>query len=230
MRKRLVAFAIAAILLVAARPEGTRAESQMPDGPRAGAGFLAEIPPINGWLLRRDGSPACWLGIKYFGRTLREPINVVIIDPYSATETEAMAKLMRECAKAGYRDEIGHSAGYRGEINGLFYRQIPEGKHMAFANKDFFQTNNHGRIMGPAVYRDSMVFIAAFSTERPTMLKGFEHLFVSFNRARDDFCSKMDARSDYRIVGLLSLGNTLDTGAETTADHDGKAVVLQALR
>lgn len=113
------------------------------------------------------------------------------------------------------------------EIAGKTYRQIPNDRRMAFSNKDFLQTNNHGRIMGPAFVNGEYVFVAAFSTERPSLLK-MDHLYVSFTRARDDFCACMDARAGYRIQGRIDLGNTESGGELTTGDHDGSATVLIA--
>jgi hypothetical protein len=162
-------------------------------------------------------------------KNLREPINVVIVDRYSADIFAAIKKIMMACKTAGYSEEFGHSSGYCAEIGGKLYKQIPNDKYMAFASKDFSVTNNHGRIMGPAIYKDAFIFVAGFCTERPIVLKGFEHLFVSFNRARDDFCMKMNARCLYTISGKLFLGNTIDAFDMTTADHNGAAIVLSAV-
>jgi hypothetical protein len=189
---------------------------------------ITKLPPINGWLLHGDSSYANWLGIKYFGKTLREPINVILVDRHSATPQAAVSKLVAECRKAGYGVELGHSSGYRGIINGTEYAQVPHKKHVAFANHDFFKTNNHGRIMGPAPWSGGFIFIGAFSEERPAFAGRLEHVFVSFSAARDDFAGKMNARTQYRVAGTYPLENVLATQAETTADHDGNAVVLVA--
>jgi hypothetical protein len=191
---------------------------------------ITRMTDIGGWLLHEDGRVANWLGIRYQGRILQEPINVIIVDPYSTSEATAVKRLLAECKRAGYEEEYGHSAGYRAEIGGRMYRQIPNDRHMAFSNKDFFQTNNHGRIMGPALIEGRYVFVAAFSTERPAFARGLKHLFVSFTRARDDFCAKMDAKTIYKIQGPVPLGNRLDSPTTTTADHDGQATVLVASR
>ena len=188
--------------------------------------YLNQLPPINGWLIQKNGDYANWRGVKYLGKTLREPINIIIVDPYSNSEEEAIAKLLAQCKKVGYEDELGHSSGYKGEIDSVEYAQIPYGKHLAFANHDFFKTNNHGRILGAAQYENAYIFIAAFSRERPTVLKGVNHLFVSFNMARNDFCDKMNSLSLYKNIGRQNLGNTIDTSDTTTADHDGYAIVL----
>jgi hypothetical protein len=203
--------------------------------PAIGMGSLApssasmKIPPVGGWLAYDDGKYADWLGLKYYGRLLREPINIIIMDNRSPSPEIAIQKIMKECKKIGYEEEYGHSSGYTGMINGAVYNQIPNEKHMAFSNKDFFRTNNHGRIIGPASYNGAFIFIAGFSTERPSIIKGFHHSFVSFNQARDDFATKMGAGSVYKLAGTLKLDNVVDTETTTTADHDGLAVVFEAV-
>lgn len=190
---------------------------------------MPKLPPIDGWLIHGNGTYANWLGIKYFGKTLREPINVVIVDPYATSPKQATDRLVAECEKAGYGVEYGHSSGYSGIIDGVSYPQVPHKKHVAFANHDFFRTNNHGRIMGPAPYAGGYIFVAAFSEERPAFAGSkLEHVFVSFNAARDDFSRKMNTRTRYRVVGAYALGNMLASQTETTADHDGDAIVLVA--
>ena len=185
------------------------------------------LPEIDGWM-RYKNKYADWLGIKYFNKTLREPINIIIIDAHSQTREQAVSKLLKACRNAGYEEEYGHSSGYEGLIDNQEYGQIPNNRHMAFANKDFFLTNNHGRIIGPALYNNEYVFIAGFSTEKPTIFKGFKHMFVSFTKARNDFSIKLDSGGVYKMRGTADLHNVLNTQYSTTADHDGKAIVFEA--
>ena len=98
-----------------------------------------DIPTISEWLIYKNNTYADWLGIKYHNKYLREPINVIIIDSYSDSASQAVKKLMRQCKSAGYEEEYGHSSGYKGIINNETYKQIPNNKHVAFANKDFFE-------------------------------------------------------------------------------------------
>jgi hypothetical protein len=188
----------------------------------------SKLLTIGKWLLHDNGEYSNWLGKKYYGRYLKEPINIVIIDSYSETNDMAIKKIMKECKKNGYGEEYGHSSGYSGIINDTIYKQIPNEKHMAFSNRDFFFKNNHGRIMGPALINGQYIFVAAFSTERLSIIKGFHHSFVSFNNARDDFCVRMNKGTIYKIKELINIGNIEDTDMTTTADHDGKVIVLQA--
>lgn len=185
-----------------------------------------ELPAIGKWLLHKNGEPAHWFGEKYRDRTLFEPINIVIVDGNSETEEAAVKKLMIACAKAGYEEETGHSSGYAAIIDGQMFGQIPNDKRMAFSNKEFFMTNNHGRIMGPYPYGGKFIFVGAFSTESFKIFDKAHHRYVSFIRARDDFCSKMDKGSVYKIAGSCDLANMVDDAEFTTGDHDGKAIVL----
>jgi hypothetical protein len=235
----LAAFGYGAAVLAACRSGGSAQDpaaafvaAAAAKGPLDPAG----LPAIGPWLEYADGKPADWLGLAYQGRTLREPINLVVLDRFADTAETAVAKLLNACKRVGYEEEFGHSAGYRALIDGRVYKQIPNDKHMAFANKDFLATNNHGRIAGPAPLAAAaagasggFAFAAGFSTERPTVRKGLHHSFVSFRRARDDFAWKLAAGGAYRAVGVLELGNVLDTATETTADHDGLAVVFEAV-
>lgn len=186
------------------------------------------LPAINGWLYYKNNTFADWLGIKYHNKILREPINVIIIDSYSTSTSQAVKKLMKECKIVGYEEEYGHSSGYMGFIDNKSYYQIPNNRHMAFANKDFLLTNNHGRIIGPAFYNNRYIFIAGFSTEKPTIFKGIKHLFISFDKARDDFSLKLNESNVYKIIGSVDFANSINTESVTTADHDGKVIVLEA--
>lgn len=190
--------------------------------------LINALPKINPWLLYDNGNFADWLGKKYLGKLLREPINVIIVDSFSDSEQAAVQKVMKECKAAGYAEEWGHTSGYAGIIDDVPCMQIPNNKRMAFANKDFYQVNNHGRIIGPVKYQGAYYFVAAFSRESPSFITGLKHLFVSFNAARDDFAAKMDTKSVFKIIGKENLGNVINGKSITTADHDGAAVVLSA--
>ena len=47
------------------------------------------LPDIGKWMMTQQGVPSDWLGEVYEGKTLREPINVVILDESSASLEEA---------------------------------------------------------------------------------------------------------------------------------------------
>jgi hypothetical protein len=186
------------------------------------------FPEIGPWLIDHNGLAAHWLGEKIGGRGLREPINVIIRDPWSKTREEAVTRLLAECARRGYEEEVGHSGGYWADMEGILYPEIPDSRRRALANKEFFFANNHGRVMGPVYWGSAWVFAAAFSREAFHPLTKTRHVFVSFTIARNDFCRRLDGGGLYRIVGSLDLGNVLDDAQTTTADHDGKATILEA--
>jgi hypothetical protein len=163
------------------------------------------------------------------GKALREPINVVLIDAVAASAQGAVVRLLRACREAGYTAREGHSSGYRAYIGGVLFEQLPVGRGRAFADEPFELHNNHGRIFGPFRFRHGWLFIAALTREKFDPITKTEHVFVSFNRARDDFARKLSAASHYKVVRGIVLGNALaDDPVFTTADHDGRAVLLKA--
>ena len=190
------------------------------------ASYNDPLPAIGKWMEIKHGGFAHWLGLRYANKELREPINIVIIDPFSSLRAEAIKRLMDACKKAGYKEESGHSSGYFGTIDNVAYAQIPDNRKMAFSNHEWFQTNNHGRIFGPAQCRKSWIFTAAFSRESFSLFNRVHHLFVSFSAARDDFCQRMNDATGYKLTLPFSLDNSVNTDTSTTADHDGKASVL----
>jgi len=188
------------------------------------------LPPIGSWLLAEDGNPAHWLGAAYRGRELIEPINVAIVDPFASTSDEALDKLLRSTASAGFGERLGHSSGYWALIGEELFPQISSRDNTAVSDGQAFVENNHGRIFGPFHDGDRWVFVAALSRESLELFPGLHHRFVSFNQARDEFAQKLAEGDLYRIWASFPLGNVLDTPVQTTADHDGQLVVLEAIR
>jgi hypothetical protein len=191
---------------------------------------VIELPAIGDWLMDKRCQPAHWLGRKYKGKKLIEPINIIILDKYSKTSKAAIEKLVSECKKIGYEYRHGHSSGYWGSIDNVLYPQIPNDKKMAFSNRIYLLVNNHGRIVGPRYFNKEYVFIGAFSRESFTLFHIIPHGFVSFNIARNDFCNKMNKSNGYKIIGAYELKNVLKDAEFTTADHDGKLTVLEAIK
>lgn len=185
-----------------------------------------KLPPISKWLEKQDGTPANWLGRKYQKKELWEPINVVIVDPFAKSREEAIAKLQNACKQFGYKPKIGHSSGYCAVIDSL--RNTPFNGKKALANRSFYRTNNHGRIMGPEYFDGKYIFAGAFSRESFQLFTKAHHAFRSFLEARNDFCHKLNKSSAYSILGLHYMDNHIDTHFLTTGDHDGEAIVLCA--
>jgi hypothetical protein len=197
------------------------------------------LPALSKWMLDPSGTPAHWLGEVYRRKRLREPINVIIVDPNAASADDAVQRLLAACEKAGYPARRGHSSGYFGFVNGSFYPQLPAVQDHAFSNEPFEVDNNHGRVFGPARLPDASevgavsgyLFSAAFSRETVDPFTKVKHRYGSFNRARDDFAQRMDAHTAYKITGFLSLDNALISDpTTTTGDHDGVAVLLTAVK
>ena len=82
------------------------------------------LPDIGPWLLDPDGNPAHWLGARIGGRTLVEPVNVVVVDAFAGSAEEALNKLLGEVATDGYGEKWGHSSGYWASIGGELFPQI----------------------------------------------------------------------------------------------------------
>jgi hypothetical protein len=180
------------------------------------------------WMFDRDGSIAHWLGQMVDGKKLHEPINVILIDASSTGIDQARARLTAAAKAAGYPVRFGHSAGYRGFIDGDLYSQLPQGRDDAFSNRLFEETNNHGRIFGPYASDAGYVFIGAFSRESVDLIRDPPHRYASFNKARDDFAHALAARSGFQQSGLVPLDNAIsDDPNITTGDHDGQAIVLR---
>jgi len=185
------------------------------------------LPPFGKWMLDPDRTPAHWLGEIYDGKPLREPINVVLIDAAAATAEQAVERLMRATAGAGYPSREGHSSGYQGYIGGRYYQQLPRRHEHAFSNEPFEFHNNHGRIFGPHPSERGFVFIGAFSRERVAPMAPVKHAFVSFDQARDDFAQRLDQASEYHLQGFVALDNALTQDPlVSTGDHDGQAALL----
>ena len=202
-------------------------------GPAADADDAAVpgFPPLGRWMLDATGAPAHWLGEKVDGKRLREPINLVVIDPLAATAEDARTRLVAAAAAAGYPVRVGHSSGYRARIGGAPFPQLPSGWDDAFSNRMFEFTNNHGRLFGPYRHEGGYLFVGAFSRERVAVFAWPEHRYGSFVEARDHFAASLVARAGFERTGTVDLGNAIrDDPAVTTGDHDGRAVVLRATR
>jgi hypothetical protein len=208
-----------------------RAAASQPAAPQAAEDVANPpgLPAIGKWMIDRDGTAAHWLGEILDGKRLHEPINVIFIDAGAASADDARKRLMAALVAAGYPARFGHSTGYRGNIGGVLYGQLPQGRDEAFSNRIFEESNNHGRIFGPHPFGASFVFIAAFSRERVNLFARPAHRYASFNRARDDLARHLAAASAFRPAGSVPLGNAITGDPQlTTGDHDGRAVVLRA--
>ena len=53
----------------------------------------AGLPAIGKWMLDPSLQPAHWLGERYRGKSLREPINIILADGVAKTADEATERL-----------------------------------------------------------------------------------------------------------------------------------------
>jgi hypothetical protein len=182
------------------------------------------LPALGKWMIAPSNKPANWLGLKFQGKEMREPINVIIIDSRSKTSEEAMDRLSEYCSEAGFKARKGHSSGYFGYIEGSLYPQIPRKNRLAFSNKPPEFQNDHGRIFGPYKSGGKFYFTAAFSREKLTR---HGHEYVSFVKAREEFTSQMSVKTDLKVIDNVFMDNKISSEALTTGDHDGYAIVLR---
>ncbi len=184
-----------------------------------------DLFPMGKWMLDHDLKPASWLGYKLDQKTVQEPINVIFEIKGPGSDSQAVASLTALLSKAGYEVRSGHSGGYFGYINGRFYPQIPSLKQHAFSNEPFEFANNHGRVFGPYGYAGKYWFLGAFSRERVDSITKLEHVYVSFNQARDSVVSQLCKSTACKRKAFVNLNNVyLNNDEYTTGDHDGIAV------
>jgi hypothetical protein len=189
------------------------------------------FPSIGKWMISPEMTYASWLGATYEGKKLREPINVVIIDAFAKSPEDAMDRFLGSCSKAGFHSRPGHSGGYFGWLGDWLYSQIPFKKHHAIADEPFEFHNNHGRFFGPCFWAGRYFFIGALSREKMDPATKAEHVYVSFNQARDRFAFRLMEKAGFKITAFLGLDNALlDDPGVSTGDHDGVAVVLTATK
>lgn len=214
----LMAVILGAGYSLAQKPDEACLSNDIPSIP-----FLA----IGKWMIAPDRRPARWLDEKYFGKSLREPINIIIVDERTSDFNEARNNLYGACKSAGFEARTGHSGGYSAFIAGVLYSQFPSEKNHAFSNAPFELNNNHGRVFGPHPASGKTIFTASFSREEIDPLEKVKHGYNSFNRARDGFAGEMDRQTCFKIKRFVNLENVLIADPQiTTGDHDGIAVLL----
>lgn len=207
------------------RPLGSKPSSFSPADSAPVEGF----PDIGLWMINRKGFVADWIGIPAGGKKVAEPINVIMIDRVSTSAAIAVARLEKALASQGFPSRSGHSNGYSALIGRARCGELVYHSQGTFSDASFLNENDHGRIFGPYDTGSGFVFTAAFSRERLDPF-GFRHLLVSFNVARDDVASALESSGLYRIAGMATLGNALlSSRLHTTWDHDGNAVVIEAV-
>ena len=189
---------------------------------------LPEGLQIGRWLLTGREVPANWLGQKFQGKMMREPINVILVDEVAATPDAAVQYLLESCEAIGYLSRPGHSSDYRGQIGNVIYPQLPQEENHAFSNAMYIFPNNHGRIFGPHFFAGRYYFAGALSRESINLFSEVRHVYASFEMAKQDFAARMQAGGRYSVAGAVAMENVfLPSESMTTGDHDGTAVLLR---
>jgi hypothetical protein len=183
------------------------------------------LPAIGKWMFDSTGMPSSWLGKKPRGKSIREPINIIIVDSVSKSADESKQNLTSAFDKAGYEDRWGHSSGYKGLIGGSYYSQLPEKYFHAFSNHPLELDNNHGRIFGPHAVNGVYYYTGSLSRE-----SGYFHNYISFTQARDDFSSALDSKTSYKLVEKVNLDNSISSDSLATGDHDGNAILINVVK
>jgi len=188
-------------------------------------------PPIGKWMISPNMTYADWMGASHKGKKMREPINVVVVDPGAKSPEDALARFLAACGHAGFTNRPGHSGGYSGWLGDRLYPQIPSERHHAISDEPFEFHNNHGRFFGPHFWDGRYFFIGALSREKVGAEPKPEHLYVSFNQARDRFAQALEDKGEFRITAFIVLENAiLGDPRLGTGDHDGVAAVLTAAK
>lgn len=184
---------------------------------------------IGKWMLEPNGQIADYGGLPYGGRTVLEPVNVIIVDPTSSSAAESAAKLNCAMFWSGFPGQPFHSTGFRGAIDDILYGQQPTGPLLGFSDNFFLFPNNHGRIFGPDPVEtaEGYVWSGAFSTEEFVIYEFLpRHAYVSSNVARNALAMRLIASGQATYGGMVPLNNAYNTATTTTGDHDGYAVVV----
>jgi hypothetical protein len=185
---------------------------------------------IGKWMLEPDGQISDYGGQPYHGKTLLEPVNVIIVDPTSTSAAEATQKLNAAMFWGGFPAQPIHSTGFLGEIDDVIYGQQPSGLLQGFSDNLFIFPNDHGRIFGPDPVETSTGYVwsGAFSTEVLSIYNFLPaHSYVSSDMARTALGTRLILTGQATYVGMVPLNNAVDTATTSTGDHDGYAVVLR---
>ncbi|MET0699845.1 MAG: hypothetical protein ABWY93_09270 [Mycobacterium sp.] len=191
-----------------------------------------EVPTAYGdigkWMLQPNGQLSNYGGQSYGGKTMLEPINVIIVDPKSMTAAQASWRLNTAMFWSGFPAQFIHSSGFLGAIDGTTYGQQP-GFLQGYSDNFFLLPDDHGRMFGPSPVATGTGYVWSGTFSSETL--GFSglpgHVYVSSDMARTALAIALITSGQATFVGMVPLDNAADTATTTTGDHDGYAVVLQ---
>ncbi|BBY27670.1 hypothetical protein [Mycolicibacterium sediminis] len=184
---------------------------------------------IGKWMLQPNGQISNYGGLPSGGKTVLEPVNVIIVDPTSSSAAQSAAKLNTAMFWSGFPAQPIHSTGFQGRIDDVTYGQEPTGPLLGYSDAFFLLTNNHGRIFGPDPVETSTGYVwsGAFSTEAFVFYQFLpRHAYVSSTIARNALAMSLIASGRATYGGMVPLENAYTTADTTTGDHDGYAVVV----
>jgi hypothetical protein len=184
---------------------------------------------IGKWLLQPNGQISDFGGATLGGKTLLEPINVIILDPTSTTSAESAAKLNADLAAAGFPAQPVHTTGFQANLNGETVSQQPTGLLDAYSDNSFLIPDDHARAFGTGPTQDYTGYVWTVAASREQFgLSGLlpTHTYVSYDEARDALASQL-ILSGATLVGIVPLSNAYNTDTVTTGDNDGYAIVIQ---
>jgi hypothetical protein len=190
---------------------------------------IPSLPPLGKWMYTSDYTYANWLNEKIRGKTLREPINIIIIDSLSKSVDEAKNILISNFETAGFKIRPGHSGGYTGYIENKFYTQLPDKPEHSFSDEPFELNNCHGRIFGPCIVNGIYYFTGAFSKEKVVAGIPIHHYF-SFCEARNKLAENLNLKTKYKMISNVDMFNGIETDSLTTGDHDSRAILLSLIK
>jgi hypothetical protein len=195
------------------------------------AGDVVDTPfgDIGKWLIQPNGQISNYGNQQFGGKTLLEPVNLIILDSGSSTSAEATAKLNADMGAAGFPAQAIHSTGFLGVIDGTTYGQQPNGLLTAYSDNFFLLPDDHARVFGPDPVQEATGFVWTVAASRELFgLNGLipAHTYVSYNEARDELASRLIA-SGATLVGIVPMSNAVDSAGATTGDHDGYAIVIR---
>lgn len=183
--------------------------------------------------MEQVGDPGLWVlrgrtradvdGLRVQGRALREPVNVVLIDLFAKTPQDALLRATAALDAVGLKPSDRYTHGYQAYLNGTFQPEVPAGQ--AFARGVGSAREERLRLFGPWKSGDGYVFLAGIAAQNVTR-QG--RTFSDFMVTREATADALNSRTVFKKKGYVDLLSKVDTPRETTADHDGCAVILVA--
>lgn len=174
---------------------------------------LEEVGPFGLWLLSADRTRAAYAPTAGRAQAVRRPMNVVLVDKFAATPDTATTRVTAALGAAGYAAQPGQSAPYQAFAAGEFRTAWPQ---------VYASAGQRLHLFGPWKTAGGFVFAAAVATENTG------GAFQDFMVAREALADALNGKTTFRKKGYVDLLGKVETPTETTADHDGCAVVLVA--